>query len=103
MRAIRAAPVCEIRHTRTRLHQCVGSERVGRRMHPHSNRQRWVLLVTEGLMVAYPPELYAERAVAERECERWAWLLAAKLQTAVERPFEGRWEIGEHWVRLGPG
>lgn len=65
-----------------------------------SDPQRWVLLVTEGLVIRYPPEIYHELAVAEREGERWSWLLSIESRTPVERPFEGRWQVGDHWVRL---
>lgn len=69
-------------------------------MHVRSDPQRWVLLVTEGITVAYPPEVYRDRAVAEREGERWAWLVSTESRTPIERPFGGRWQVGERWVRL---
>ena len=60
----------------------------------------WVLLVTDGFTVELPPELYRNRDRAEREGDRWAHLLSVRTGNAIERPFEGRWEIGDHWVRL---
>jgi len=39
---------------------------------------------------------------AEREAERWAWVLSSGGRTPVERPFPGRWEVGETWIRLVP-
>jgi len=69
-------------------------------MRVRSDPQRWVLLVTEGITVAYPPEVYRDRAVAQREAERWAWLLSTESSAPIERPFEGSWQIGEHWIRL---
>jgi len=69
-------------------------------MPAHLDPRRWVLLVTEGLTVAYPPEIYRERTMAEREAERWAWLFSIASELPIERPFEGRWQVGEHWIRL---
>lgn len=62
----------------------------------------WVLLVTDGFTVEYPPEVYADEQTAESESERWSWLLARENRATIERPFPGRWEIGDHWVRLIP-
>lgn len=61
----------------------------------------WVLLVTDGLTVSYPPEVYAREASAEREAERWCSILTS-IQRPIARPFPGRWEVGDHWVRLVP-
>ena len=69
-------------------------------MRTRRDPQRWVLLVTEGLIIRYPPEIYHERAAAEREGERWAWILSTESSAPIERPFDGRWQVGEHWVRL---
>lgn len=60
----------------------------------------WVLLVTDGFTVELAPELYRNQNRAEREGDRWAHLLSVRTGDAIERPFEGRWEIGDHWVRL---
>ena len=69
-------------------------------MADRSGPLRWVLLVTEGMSVAYPAEVYADERVAEREGERWAWILSGGDQVPVERPFPGRWEVGDIWIRL---
>jgi hypothetical protein len=60
----------------------------------------WVLLVTEGMVIRFAPELYTEKSIGAREAERWAWTLARDAQVRVERPFGGRWEVGECSVRL---
>lgn len=60
----------------------------------------WVLLVTDGLTIEYPPELYRDHEQAEREGNRWAHLLSVRSGNAIEQPFEGRWQIGDRWVRL---
>ncbi len=54
-------------------------------------------MVTDDMTTAYPPELYRDREHAELEGERWAHLLSAISGEPVERPFEGRWEIGDRW------
>lgn len=64
--------------------------------------ERWVLLVTDGLVIEFAPEVYRDEHVAERESERWAWVLAQGSEARLERPFERRWQIGDHWVRLVP-
>lgn len=66
----------------------------------HADGEWWVLLVTNGLTVSYPPELYREYEHAEREGNRWAHILSARTGEPVERPFAGRWQIGDYWVRL---
>ena len=60
----------------------------------------WVLLITDGFTVELPLELYRKRDRAEREGDRWAHLLSMRSGEPIERPFEGRWEIGDHWTRL---
>ena len=71
-----------------------------KRVTPGLEAERWVVLVTDGLTVAYPPEVYVDERAAESEAERWAWLLARDTRRGIERPFEGRWEIGDYWVRM---
>jgi hypothetical protein len=60
----------------------------------------WVVLVTRGTTVAFPPELYREREYAIREAKRWAWTLAGEGWIPVTCPFTGRWEAGDYDVRL---
>ena len=60
----------------------------------------WVLLVTDGFTVEFPPELYREREDAEREAERWARVLSRAYREPIERPFEGRWQVGDRWIRV---
>jgi hypothetical protein len=62
--------------------------------------ERWLVLVTDGLTVAFPPEVYRLPHHAKEEAKRWAWLLSNSRRDAIDRPFEGRWEIDDHWVRL---
>lgn len=59
----------------------------------------WAVLVTRGLSVAFPPELYGSPGRASLEAERWAAALASEGTEAVQ-PFEDRWEAGDFEVRL---
>lgn len=61
---------------------------------------RWALLVTEGMSMAFPAEIYADELSAEREGERWAVGLSGQGRLPVDQPFSGRWEIGDAWVRM---
>jgi hypothetical protein len=61
---------------------------------------RWVLLVTDGTIIEYPPEVYVSEKLAQLEAERWAWLLSGGGWGEIVRPFEGRWEVGDKWIRL---
>jgi hypothetical protein len=60
----------------------------------------FVVLITSGTVVEYTPELYRSRNTAADEAERWAWLLGAQHQQTVRRPFDDRWEVGDHDIRL---
>lgn len=64
------------------------------------SRPRWVLLVTGGTVVEYPPEVYADLSRATTEAERWAWVLSGAGWLEIERPFPDRWRVGEREVRL---
>ncbi len=63
----------------------------------------WVILVTDGTVIEYPPEVYASASLARREAERWAWLLSADGQFEVRSPFEGRFEVGFRDIRVAEG
>jgi hypothetical protein len=60
----------------------------------------WVLVVTDGLTIEFPPELYRDRDAARSEAERWARVLSRRSRTPIERPFEDRWQVGDEWIRL---
>lgn len=62
----------------------------------------WAVLVTDGTVIEFPPELYVSRERAVSEARRWAWLLSARGQTDVRVPFDGRWEAGFRDIRLVP-
>ena len=71
-----------------------------RRDRVRSDGEWWVLLITDGFTVEYPPELYRRRDDAEREAERWARTLSRAYRGHIDRPFEGRWQIGDRWIRV---
>jgi hypothetical protein len=65
-----------------------------------SSSQMWAILITGGTVVEYPPELYRSPERAGLEAERWAWILSGAGWAEIERPFDGRWQVGEREVRL---
>ena len=67
---------------------------------PTPNGRAWVVLVTDGTVIAYPPEIYRQRSRAVLESERWAWVLAGEGMLKIERPFDDRWSVADRDVRL---
>lgn len=62
----------------------------------------WVLLVTDGTVISYAPEIYCCRQRAVLEAERWAWFFSGQGTLDVEQPFEDRWTVADRDVRLIP-
>jgi hypothetical protein len=60
----------------------------------------WVVLVTDGTIIEYPPELYESRERARVEAGRWAWILSDYGQFPIRQPFDNRWEAGIRDIRL---
>jgi hypothetical protein len=60
----------------------------------------WALIITDGTIVEFPVEVYIDGDRAQRESERWASALSDIVHQTIERPFEGRWEVGGLDVRL---
>jgi hypothetical protein len=67
---------------------------------PLTDTRMWVVLVTDGAVVSYPPEIYRSLSRAVLEAERWAWLSAGEGLVEVDRPFDDRWTVGERDIRL---
>ena len=67
-----------------------------------SGREMYAVIVTDGVALEYPPELYDTKSQATLEAERWAWVLSGTGWLEVDRPFDGRWRVGGRDVRLLP-
>ena len=63
-------------------------------------RTAWALVITEGVVTLYPPELYLRLQRAVLEAERWAWILSGNGLMEVSRLSHDRWEVDERDVRL---
>jgi hypothetical protein len=60
----------------------------------------FVVLVTDGTVIDYAPEIYLFEERAIEEAERWAWVLAGGGWTEISTPYKGRWEVAGRDVRL---
>lgn len=60
----------------------------------------YLVFVTDGVALEYAPELYVRKERAELEGERWAWFLSGSGWLDIERPFTGRWTIGDRDVSM---
>ena len=58
------------------------------------------MLVTDGTVIEYRPEVYVSEELAALEAERWAWILSGGGWREIDRPFEGRWQVGDKSIRL---
>jgi hypothetical protein len=65
-----------------------------------SDRSAFVVMVTDGTVLEYAPEIYVREARARQEAERWAWILAGGGWIEIDSPFDGRWEVAGRDVRL---
>jgi hypothetical protein len=61
---------------------------------------QWVILVTDGSVIEYPPEAYLSEKAARSEARRWAWIISGMGWLPVEEPAEDRWAVGDRDVRL---
>lgn len=64
------------------------------------HHEMYAVIVTDGVALEYPPELYDSRARAILEAERWAWILSGTGWLEISRPFGERWVVGDRDVRL---
>jgi hypothetical protein len=60
----------------------------------------WVILVTDGTVIEYPPEAYATAEQARSEAQRWAWIISGMGWLPVEESADNRWLVGDRDVRL---
>ena len=63
------------------------------------------MLITDGTIVEFPPEVYSSRVRARLEAERWAWVLLGGGWVDVLIFFSDRWQIGDRdvWLVIVPG
>jgi hypothetical protein len=62
--------------------------------------QVWLLIVTDGLAIEFPPEIYLSEREANRGGEFWSWVLSGPDRSEVDLPFPGRWQVGFRDIRL---
>jgi hypothetical protein len=60
----------------------------------------WVILVTDGTVIEYPPEAYESLELARDEARRWAWILSGMGWLPIEEHGDERWTVGDRDVRL---
>lgn len=67
-----------------------------------SNRSMsaWVILITDGTVIEYAPEVYETAEQAREEAQRWAWVLSGMGWLPVEESAGDRWVVGDRDVRL---
>jgi hypothetical protein len=62
----------------------------------------WVILVTDGTVIEYPPEAYESAEMARNEARRWAWIISGMGWLPIEEAGDDRWTVGDRDVRLVP-
>jgi hypothetical protein len=60
----------------------------------------WVILITDGTVIEYPPEGYETAEQARGEAKRWAWVISGMGWLPIEESADNRWLIGDRDVRL---
>jgi hypothetical protein len=60
----------------------------------------WVILVTDGTIIEYPPEAYEAADQARSEARRWAWVISGMGWLPIEEPADDLWVVGDRDVRL---
>jgi hypothetical protein len=59
-----------------------------------------VILITDGMVIEYPPEVYEAEEQARSEAQRWAWVISGMGWLPIEETSTDRWTIGDRDVRL---
>jgi hypothetical protein len=59
----------------------------------------WIVLITDGTVIEYPPEVYSSEDLARDEARRWAWILSGMGWLPVEED-GNRWSVRDRDVRL---
>jgi hypothetical protein len=61
----------------------------------------WVVMVTDGTVLTFPPEIYGSSGLAENEAKRWRRSLSEFSGGRMDRDEEGSpWHVGDFSVRL---
>ena len=60
----------------------------------------WVILITDGTIIEYPPETYETVEQARDEGARWAWVISEMGWLPIEESGNDRWMVGDRDVRL---
>ena len=60
----------------------------------------WVILITDGTVIEYPPEAYETAEQARSEAQRWAWVISGMGWLPIEETAADRWLVGDRDVRL---
>jgi hypothetical protein len=60
----------------------------------------WVILITDGTVIEYPPEGYDSFDTARDEARRWAWIISGMGWIPIEQSADDRWIVGDRDVRL---
>jgi hypothetical protein len=60
----------------------------------------WVILITDGTVIEYPPEAYATVEQARNEAQRWVWIISGMGWLPIEESADNRWLVGDRDVRL---
>jgi hypothetical protein len=62
--------------------------------------ETWVILITDGTVIEYPPEAYESAEQARSEAQRWAWIVSGMGWLAIEESADNRWLVGDREVRV---
>jgi hypothetical protein len=55
----------------------------------------FIIMITDGQAIEYPPEIYLDRRQAEREAEHWAWALSEPVSSkcSIRSRIDGKWGL----------
>jgi hypothetical protein len=62
----------------------------------------WIVLVSDGDRIEYPPEVFASESVARREAYRWAWSMSSS-GSSVRVKHAAGWSAGIRDILVIPG
>jgi hypothetical protein len=65
-------------------------------------RRLWVVAITEGTELRFPPEVYPTLSRATHEAYHWRWFLSRADEAKSTEVTEGHWRVGRVHVHLAP-